>query len=82
MVLPSNRSLWINEEVAYIFASLIIAWIILHFLFEKGPKHPPGTNLLISNTTSAYDIYFVPIIIELLYFYFISVLIVYLYSKV
>jgi hypothetical protein len=82
MGLSSNRSLWIKEEVAYTGTSLIIAWVILQFLFENGPKHPPGTNLLISKTTSAYDIYFSPIIIELLYFYLVSVLTVYIYIKV
>jgi hypothetical protein len=78
MELSSNRSLWIKEEVAYVFALLVIVWLILHSLLENGRIHPPGTNLFISETTSTNVI----IIIELLYFYLLSVLIVYIYSKV
>ena len=82
MQLSSNKSLWISEEVAYAFTLLVTTWIAFRFLFEIGPRRPPGTNLLISKITPVYDMYFATVTIELLYFYLVSLLIVYLYSKV
>ena len=82
MELSSKKNLWISEEVAYAFTLLVTTWIAFRFLFEIGPRRPPGTNLLISKITSVYDIYFAIAIIELLYFYLASLLIVYLYSKI
>jgi hypothetical protein len=82
MELSSNKSLWVSEEVAYAFTLLVSTWIVFRFLFEIGPRRPPGTSLLISKITSVFDIYFAIVTIELLYFYLVSLLIVYLYSKV